>query len=83
MGGWVGGPQDLSVSPIPLGTDLVFELIGTWLGLGTKGFRLGLGNNSWLLRIEFSRPGYWYFDIDEISFNVYFLLEHGNSFGNN
>ena len=28
------GLQDFSVSPRPLGTFGVFELIGTWLGLG-------------------------------------------------
>ena len=45
----VGGPQDFSVSPSPLGTNCFFELIGNWLGLGlgglrTKGLGPGLGN---------------------------------------
>ena len=30
----VGGLQDLGVSRSSLGTNWVFELIGTWLGLG-------------------------------------------------
>ena len=38
-GGWVvvvvvGGLQDFSVSPIPLGPNWVFELVWTGLGLG-------------------------------------------------
>ena len=48
---WGGGPHDFSVSPRPLGTYWVFELIGTFLGmglgwgfgdLGTKGLGPGL-----------------------------------------
>ena len=31
---WLGGLQDFSVSPSPLGTNWVLELIGTWFGLG-------------------------------------------------
>ena len=42
-------PYDFSVSPSPLGTNWVLELIETWLGLGlevfgTKGFGTGLDN---------------------------------------
>ena len=33
-GGGVGGLQDFSVSLSSLGTNSVFEFIGTWLGLG-------------------------------------------------
>ena len=45
----VGGLQDFSVSPSPLGTHWVFELIRTWLGLGlgglgSKGFGSVLDN---------------------------------------
>ena len=45
----VGGLQDFSVSPSPLGTNWVFELIRTWLGLdlgglGTRGLGTGLCN---------------------------------------
>ena len=45
----VGGIQDFSVSPSPLGTNWVSELIGTWLGLslgglGTKGLGTVLDN---------------------------------------
>ena len=41
--------QDFNVSPSPLVTNWVFELIGTWLGLGlgglgTTGLGPGLGN---------------------------------------
>ena len=47
--GGCGGLQDFSVSPIPLGTNRVLELIGTWFGLGlvgfgTKGSGTGLDN---------------------------------------
>ena len=43
-GGWVGGLQDFSVSPSPLGPNWVFELGWTWLGLGLGGFGTkGLG----------------------------------------
>ena len=50
-GGWVSCLQDFSLSPWPLGTYWVFELIGTFLGmglgwgfgdLGTKGLGPGL-----------------------------------------
>ena len=50
----VGGPQDFSVSPSPLGTYWVFELILTWLGLGLGGFGtkgLGPGLDNILLMI--------------------------------
>ena len=45
----VGGPQDFSVSPSPLGTNWFFKLIWKRLGLGlgdlrTKGLGPGLGN---------------------------------------
>ena len=48
-GGVGGGPHDFSVSPSPLGTNLVFELGCTGLGLGlggigTKGLWPGLDN---------------------------------------
>ena len=33
------GLQDFSVSPSPLGTNWVFDLIWTWLRLGLWGFR--------------------------------------------
>ena len=47
----VGCLQDLSVSPIPLTTNWIFELIGTWFGLslggiGTNGLGLGLDNQN-------------------------------------
>ena len=46
-----GGLQHYSVSPSPLGTNLGFEIIGTWLGLGlgglgTKGLGPGLDNTN-------------------------------------
>ena len=34
ISGVVGGHQDFSVRPSPLGTNWVFELIEIWLGLG-------------------------------------------------
>ena len=38
---WVDGDQqDFSVSPSPLGTNQVLELIGTWIGLDLGGFRI-------------------------------------------
>ena len=48
---WVGDPQDFSVSPSPLGTNWVFELGWTGLGLGleglgTKGLVSGIDNNA-------------------------------------
>ena len=47
--GWVGGPCDFSVSPSTLGTNWVFKLGWTGLGLGlgglgTKGLGTGLDN---------------------------------------
>ena len=46
---FVGGLQDFSASPSPLGTNWAFELIGTWFGFGlgvfgTKGLGSGLDN---------------------------------------
>ena len=40
--------QDFSVIPSPLGTNLVLELIGTWLGsgLGLGGLGTGVDNRS-------------------------------------
>ena len=38
VGGGGGGLQDFSVSPSPLGTNQVLEVIGTWLGLGQGDF---------------------------------------------
>ena len=49
---WVGFVlQHFSVSPSPLGTNWVLEVIGAWLGLGlggfgTKGFGTGLDNKT-------------------------------------
>ena len=40
-GGWVGGLQDFSVSPIPLDPNWVFELC--WTGLGLRLGVLGTG----------------------------------------
>ena len=40
-GWWVGGLQDFSVSPRSLGTFWVFDLLGTWLGLGLGGLDPG------------------------------------------
>ena len=45
--GWVGGGiQDSSVSPSPLGTNWVFELGRTGLGLGVDGLGIGLDNKT-------------------------------------
>ena len=46
------GIQNFSVIPSLLGTNLVLELIGTWLGLGLRGFGtkgLGPGLDNFLL----------------------------------
>ena len=44
---------DFSVSPIPLGTNWVLELIGTWFGLGLGGLGLRVWGQG--LTIESSR----------------------------
>ena len=57
LGGGGGGPQHFSVSPSPLWTNTVLEVIGTWLGLGlgffwTKGLKTGLDNSTPLIMIS-------------------------------
>ena len=52
------GPQDFSVSPSPLGTNWVFELGWTGLGiglggLGTKGLGPGLDNGGHKILLRF------------------------------
>ena len=47
-GGWVGGLQDFSVSPIPLDPNWVFELCWTGLGL-----RLGFWGQGLTIKLIF------------------------------
>ena len=42
MGGWYGGPHNLSVRPCPLGTNWAFQLGWTELGLGLGVWGQGL-----------------------------------------
>ena len=41
MNGWVGGLQEFSVSPSPLGTFCVFEIVDGVIEVGVLGLRVG------------------------------------------